>query len=323
YYKFNRLHLHLTDDQGWRIEIKSWPDLTTIGGSTSVGGGAGGYYSQKEFKEIVDYAHNRNIIIVPEIDLPGHTNAALASYPELNCGGQPPDLYTGMEVGFSSLYIDKDITYEFITNVMDELAAITTGPYIHVGGDEVREVSPDDYQKFISKVQNIVRKAGKQMLGWQEILYCKDLRTDTIVQYWNPLLVDFVFPPGIKIIVSPGNRVYLDMKYGADCPLGLVWAGYVSVKDAYDWDPTSELQGFLEEDILGVEAPLWSETLETIEDIEFMAFPRLPGVAEIGWSKQSGRSWDEYKERLAKHAGRWDLMDANYFKSPLVPWSID
>jgi hexosaminidase len=321
-YKLNVLHLHLTDDQGWRIEIKSWPDLTTIGSSTSVGGGAGGFYTQKEFKEIVDYARNRCVTVVPEIDLPGHTNAALASYPELNRDGQAPDLYTGMGVGFSSLRIDNDVTHRFIADVIGELAAITPGPYIHVGGDEARATSLEDYQKFICGIQDVVRGTGKQMVGWQEILHCTDLLPGTVVQFWNHLMGDLAFPPGNRIVVSPANRVYLDMKYNEDCPLGLDWAGYLGVKDAYDWDPTTELQDVPEGQILGVEAPLWSETLETLADVEFMALPRLPGVAEIGWSKRKGRSWDEYKERLARHAVRWDLMGVNYYKSPSVPWLI-
>ena len=133
-YKINHLHLHLADDQGWRIEIKSWPKLTEIGGSTEVGGGEGGFYTQEAYEEIVKYAAERYITIVPEIDMPGHTNAALASYPELNCSGVAPELYTGTRVGFSTLCIDKEITYEFIDDLVRELAALSPGPYIHIGG---------------------------------------------------------------------------------------------------------------------------------------------------------------------------------------------
>src|SRR5262249_42523704 len=138
YYKLNRLHLHLSDDQGWRIWIDSWPNLATHGGSTEVGGGAGGYYTQDDYREIVAYAQRQYIMVVPEIDLPGHTNAALASYPELNCDGVAPALYTGIEVGFSSVCIDKPLTYTFIDDVMRELAELTPGPYLHIGGDEAR-----------------------------------------------------------------------------------------------------------------------------------------------------------------------------------------
>jgi len=127
--------------------------------------------------------------------------------------------------------------------------------------------------------------------------------------------------PGTKIIMSPASKVYLDMKYDASTPLGLAWAGTVNVKEAYDWDPSSQLGKIPEDDILGVEAPLWSETIVTIHDIEFLAFPRLIGAAEIGWSPKTHRDWDDYRVRLAKH-GEWlSTMGVNFYRSPLVPWS--
>jgi len=142
-YKVNYLHLHLADDQGWRIQIKSWPNLAIHGGSTEVGGGPGGYYTQREYKDLVKYAASRHITIVPEIDMPGHTNAALSSYAELNCNGIAPPLYTGTDVGFSSLCVNKEITYQFLDDVIRELARMTPGPYIHIGGDEAhRPVRP-------------------------------------------------------------------------------------------------------------------------------------------------------------------------------------
>lgn len=136
-YKMNVLHLHLTDDQGWRIEIKSWPKLTDVGSLTQVGGGKGGFYTQKEYREIVQYAKDRYIAVVPEIEMPGHINAALVAYPELNGNAKPATPYTGRQVGFSCLAIDMDITYEFINDVIREVAAMTPGEYIHIGGDEV------------------------------------------------------------------------------------------------------------------------------------------------------------------------------------------
>src|SRR5690606_12422183 len=136
FYKINTFHLHLSDDQGWRIEIKSWPNLTIHGGSTQVRGGKGGFYTQEQYSDIVKFAAVRYITIVPEIDMPGHTNAALSSYPELNCDGKAPDLYTGTEVGFSSLCTKKEITYTFIDDVVREISALTPGPFFHIGGDE-------------------------------------------------------------------------------------------------------------------------------------------------------------------------------------------
>ena len=168
-YKMNTLHLHLADDQGWRIEIKAWPKLTTIGGSTAVGGGSGGFYTQEDYEELIAYAAERYITIIPEIDMPGHTNAALASYPELNCDGVAPDLYTGMKVGFSSLCVDKELTYTFLDDVIGELAAMTPGEYIHIGGDESHATPKEDYIKFLNKAQAIVRKHGKKVMGWEDI----------------------------------------------------------------------------------------------------------------------------------------------------------
>jgi hexosaminidase len=170
-YKMNRLHLHLADDQGWRLEIASWPNLTTHGGSTEVGGGPGGYYTRADYADIVEYARRRFITIVPEIDMPGHTNAALASYAELNCDGVAPPLYTGTNVGFSTLCVDKDVTYRFIDDVVRELATLTPGDYIHIGGDEVERLSEAEYAAFIERAQAIVLRHGKQVIGWDEIAH--------------------------------------------------------------------------------------------------------------------------------------------------------
>jgi len=159
-YKMNVLHLHLSDDQGWRIEIKSWPKLTEFGGKTEVGGGIGGFYTQEEYKDIVKYAQDRFITIIPEIDMPGHTNAALASYPELNVPGKKAELYTGVEVGFSTLDTHKELTYKFVNDVFRELAAITPGPYIHIGGDESHSTPIEDYIPFVNRVQDIVISPG-------------------------------------------------------------------------------------------------------------------------------------------------------------------
>ncbi len=248
-YKLNRLHLHLSDDQGWRIAIHSWPNLATYGGSTAVGGANGGYYTQQEYAEITAYAQSCYITIVPEIDLPGHTNAALASYPELNCDGIAPPLYTGMEVGFSSLCTSKEITYEFATDVIRELASITPGPYIHVGGDEAHATSEADYRTFMQRLQNIVQTQDKQMIGWTEVARIA-LSPTTIVQYWNTeptasasIARSLAEQKSCHVIMSPASKAYLDMQYEHNPmnPRGLNWAGYVEVKDAYEWDPASIL----------------------------------------------------------------------------------
>ncbi len=319
YYKINYFHIHLTDDQGWRIEIKSWPKLTEIGGSTQVGGGPGGYYTQDEYAQIVAYAQNRYITVVPEIDMPGHTNAALASYPELNCNDTAPSPYTGTSVGFSSLCIEKDITYAFIDDVIREIAALTPGPYIHIGGDEAKATKTDEYIRFIERVQKIVQANGKQIVGWDEITEAEVL-PGSLVHHWNLDPSKNTTPPGTKIIMSIASKAYMDMKYDPSTPLGADWAGFISVKDGYDWDPATVRKGISETDILGVEAPLWSETLATIDEIEYMTFPRLLGYAEIGWSPAAGRSWDEYRVRLGAQGPRLTLMGVDFYPSPEVPW---
>jgi hexosaminidase len=317
-YKLNRLHLHLTDDQGWRIEIKSWPQLTEIGGSTQVGGGKGGYYTQEQYKEIVDYARSRYVTVVPEIDTPGHTNAALASYAELNSSEEAPALYTETQVGFSTLWINSEITYKFLEDVIGELAVLTPTPYIHIGGDEARSTPEEGYKKFIKRMQEIVVSHGKTAIGWNEIGEA-ELLPGTIVQQWVGAGYQGAKTQGAKIILSPANKVYLDMKYDASTPLGLDWAGLVSVKDSYNWEPGSYIEGLEESDILGIEAPLWAETVETMKDIEYMAFPRLVGVAELAWSPK-GQNWEEYRQRLATHGQRMEAMGINFFKSPDVDW---
>ena len=320
-YKMNVLHLHLTDDQGWRIEIKTWPRLTEIGGSTQVGGGKGGFFTQQQYMEIVQYAMRRYITIVPEIDMPGHTNAALASYAELNADGKARELYTGTRVGFSSLATDKEITYQFIDDVIRELAALTPGEYIHIGGDESNATKKEDYVKFVERVQKIVQSHGKKVMGWADIAAAKLDRT-TVAQFWQPKPTNALkaVEQNVKILMSPATRAYMDMKYDSISPLGLNWAGYLEVDRAYDWTLAGKVEGINKEDIIGIEAPLWAETIETIDDIEYLIFPRLLGYAELGWSPDENNSWDEYKVRLGKQKTRFEIMDINYYQSKLVPW---
>lgn len=319
-YKMNVLHLHLSDDQGWRIEIKSWPELTKIGGSTEVGGGKGGYYTQEQFKELVRYAANRYITIVPEIDMPGHIHAALASYAILNCDNKKKKLFTGRDVGFSTLCTHKKITYRFINDVVREIAAMSPGPWIHIGGDESHATPKKDYLPFIEKAQEIVAAHNKKVIGWDEIAQTP-LKPGTMVQFWaNAKNVQMAIKKGAKVILSPGRRTYLDMKYDTATKLGLHWAGYVNVKRAYNWNPSTLIPGVTKKDIAGVEAPLWTETITSLKDIEYMAFPRLIGDAEIGWTSKNLRSWNNYRLRLGKQAPRLDALHVHFYRSKLVPW---
>lgn len=320
YYKMNALHMHLSDDQGWRIEIKSWPNLTAHGGKTEVGGGEGGYYSQEQYADIVKYAQDRYITIVPEIDMPGHTNAALASYPELNCNGKAPELYTGTEVGFSSLCTNKEITYKFIDDVIRELAALTPGEYIHIGGDESLATKIEDYIPFINRVQDMVEAHGKKVFGWDEIALAT-LKPNTIVQYWSKAEnAKKGIAQGAKVLMSPAKYAYLDMKYDSTSTYGLHWAAYIEVDRGYNWDPAALEPEIKKENIYGIEAPLWAETVSNRQEAEYLIFPRLLGYAEIGWTPVEQRNWDNYKVRLADHGERMKAQNINFYPSKLVPW---
>jgi hexosaminidase len=321
YYKMNVLHLHLSDDQGWRIEIKSWPNLTNHGGSTQVGGGKGGFYTQEQYSEIIKYANDRYITIIPEIDMPGHTNAALASYAELNCDGKARELYTGTKVGFSTFCTGSEVTYKFIDDVIKELASLTPGPYIHIGGDESHVTAREDYISFVNRVQEIVTARGKKVIGWDEISLAT-LKPNSVAQCWSNVKNSVAaVKQGAKILMSPARKAYLDIKYDKSTKLGLNWAGYIEVDVGYNWDPATFAPGIGKENIIGIEAPLWSETVTTIDEIEYMVFPRLPGYAEIGWTPSASRNWEEYRERLGKHGERFKAMDIDFYPSTLVPWS--
>jgi hexosaminidase len=329
-YKMNKLHLHLSDDQGWRIAIDSWPRLATYGGQTEVGGGPGGHYTKSDYREIVRYAASRYLEVVPEIDLPGHTNAALASYAELNCDGVAPPLYTGTQVGFSSLCVPKAVTYDFVDDVVRELAELTPGKYFHIGGDEAHSTSHEDYVAFMDKAQAVVGKYGKTVIGWHQLTGATPAK-GAIAQYWGydrtgaaeREQVARAAANGTKLVLSPADRSYLDMKYDKDTKLGLAWAGYVSVQRSYDWNPAAYLDGVPQESVLGVEAPLWSETLTDSDEIEQMAFPRLPGVAELGWSPAATHDWDAYRVRLGAQGPRLSALGVNYYQAPQVPWATE
>jgi hexosaminidase len=319
-FKLNTLHLHLSDDQGWRIEIKSWPKLTEIGGSTEVGGGKGGFYTQEQYRDIVNYAAERYITIIPEIDMPGHTNAALASYPELNCDGKARDLYTGIEVGFSTLCTDSELTYQFIDDLVRELSELTPGPYIHIGGDESHATPLEDYIPFVERTQQIVKKYGKEVIGWDEIANAA-LVENAVVQYWaeaeNAILG---IKQGAKVLMSPATKTYLDMQYDSTTQLGLHWAAYIEVDEAYNWDPATIEPEITQEHIIGVESPLWTETITNIDELEYMVFPRLLCHAEIGWTKAEDRNWTDFQNRLGLFCKRLEAMEIDYYQSDKIPW---
>ncbi len=317
YYKINVFHIHLTDDQGWRIEIKSWPRLTEVGSLTGVGGGPGGFYTQEEYKEIVDYAAERHIMVIPEVDMPGHTNSASLAYNFLNGNGKEIEQVTSMAVGYSTFDTRKDTVYQFIDDVVREISALSPGPYFHIGGDESLVTKEEDYIYFVDRVEKIVELYDKRLIGWDEVATA-NLSSNSVAQVWNSEEnKELAFQKDMKVILSPAKKAYLDMKYDTDSKFGLRWAGYIPVDTAYLWSPES--YGSID-DVLGVEAPLWGETIRTIDELEYLAFPRVIGYAELGWTTQENRSWNSYKKRLAHHGQFLRRNNVSYYPSEKIDW---
>ncbi|WP_154795433.1 family 20 glycosylhydrolase [Occultella kanbiaonis] len=321
-YKLNVLHLHLTDDQGWRFESASRPELTEQSSATAVGGAPGGHLSAADLAGLTEYAAQRGIEVVGEIDLPGHTNAALHAVPELNAGGAATEVYTGTDVGFSQLTLALPATTGFLTDVIGDLAALTPGPYLHIGGDEVHTMEAAEYVEFIEAAAALTAAAGKTPIVWGEGA-AADLPEGTLVQLWDtnsdPAPIAAAAQRGVGVILSPAKHVYLDMKYHDDYPLGLDWAGTVGVRDSYDWDPEQYLPGVDPAAIVGVEAALWTETIVTEADLFTMLLPRLAAVAEVAWSAQSDRDWETFAPRLAAHEPFWGAAGYPHEANVLAP----
>lgn len=346
--KLNHLHLHLSDDQGWRIQIDSWPLLTELSSSTSAGGDPGGFYTKDDYREIVAHAGSRHMIVIPEIDLPGHTHAIGVAYPELVEApalnddliaesarlGQPlpvaGESYLGWGVGHSSVRIHDERTDDFVRDVVRELAELTAGPYLHIGGDESLSTPQADFDHFAERATAIVVEAGKVPVAWHEMGSAANIAEGTVGQYWGKTTPEgthaeeaarFVGRGG-ALILSPSNTAYLDMKYDADYPLGLTWAAIIDVRTAYEWEPTAVLD-VPDAAILGVEAPLWSETTRTYADVESLVFPRAAAQAEIAWSPKAApeRTWESFRERLGAMAPLWKAEGISFHPTDEIPWS--
>lgn len=322
-YKLNVLHVHLTDDQGWRIDLPSRPELVERSSGTAVDGDPGGYYTAADWASLVGHAASRGVVVVPEIDVPGHVNAALHAVPALNSSGVAAEEYTGVDVGFSGLRADLPATAPFLADVFGDVAAMTPGEYVHIGGDEADQAGPDEYARLVQAAAGAVRAAGKGVVAWQEAATAP-LEPGTVVQYWreldDPRPVVAAAEAGSLVLMSPASRVYLDMKYTADYPLGQDWAGLVELRDAYDWDPAAYLPGLDPDAVIGVEAAVWTETLRDLDDVTRMLLPRLAAVAEVAWS--SSADWDGFRERVAPHAAAWDRAGLAWHRSPQVEWHL-
>ncbi|MEV5043021.1 family 20 glycosylhydrolase [Microbacterium sp. LMI1x-1-1.1] len=341
--KLNVLHLHLSDDQGWRLELRSRPELTERASTTAVDGAPGGFYTQDEYREIVAYAASRHMTVVPEFDMPGHTHAVALAYPEIAeapvtdvitegaipVEGEP---YTGTAVGFSSLRVHDEATYAFVRDVFAELAGLTPGPWLHFGGDESHGTTPEDFANFVTRASAVIADLGKTPIAWHEAGAVAGLAPGTIGQYWGFATPTDAAPQharafaerGGRVILSPADAIYLDMKPTDDAPLGLTWAnGATSLERSYSWEPTAVVDGLVEDAILGVEAPLWTETVASLADIDALAFPRIAAAAEIAWSAATGpeRTWDSFRARVGGLGPLWTSLGIRFPALAEVPWT--
>jgi hexosaminidase len=363
-YKFNTLHLHLTDDQGWRLSVDARPELTRTGASTQSGWrpGTGGpwFYTKDQYAEIVDYAADRFIDVVPEVDGPGHTTAAKASLPEVNCDGRAPAPYSGFDVGLPPVCLlphGRPAVQDYLEDVLTEASEQSSGDIVHIGGDEVPSITTEQMDWYVRTAGSVVTGQGKRVMGWHQIGE-GTLPPGSLLQWWadggdqasigtsneteGVRHLRAGLAQGAQVIASPADRAYLDMKYDASNPYGLRWAGLVNLRKAYEWDPlsvTSSPDGSVrlvgEEQVAGVEAALWadrayrgSSSLPTSLDqfvppsvyADFMTFPRLPAIAEVGWSAAEGKSYGDFERRVIAHGERWDAAGIGYYRAPDVPW---
>jgi len=326
-YKMSVLHLHLTDDQGWRLELPSRPLLTEISGKGEIGDGVGGFYTLDEFRRLQEYAAERYVQVVPEFDMPGHTNAATHAYGELVPGGQPTDRFGGEEVGFSKLSFDLPGTEPFLRDVFGDIAAATLGEYVHIGGDEVFTLGAEEYSRFVLLAHEVVTAAGKKVVGWQEIAEA-DLPAGTVVQYWEvrkdqePLRR--AVAGGSRLLLSPADRAYLDMKYDAADATGQDWGGSmppIELRDAYEWEPDDAVQGVGPDAVIGVEAAIWSERILDEDTLFLRLLPRLAATAEVGWTSADARSWGDFSARVPHESDGWRARGLTFHASPGVDWA--
>ncbi|MFB9164549.1 family 20 glycosylhydrolase [Arthrobacter psychrochitiniphilus] len=353
-YKISTLHMHLADDQGWRIEITNegkvagddidYNQLTEIsgkGGMTQFNRtymdllGNTGFYTQAEYKDLVAYAADRHIEIIPEIDVPGHTSAILHAIPQLNTAGTKPNVDewgvvpedgTG-NVGTSTLDVAAPQTWTFLEHVFGQIAEMTTSEYIHIGGDESHVTGHDNYVEFITKAVKLIHDLDKKPIGWNEVAI-GGLEAGDGIQYWTGGTADTlraIKDKGAKLMVSNGSTAYLDMKYNAKTPIGLTWAGMGDFPKYYDWNPAAVVKdgttNLPDSAILGVEAPQWSETIRGGKQTEFMVFPRVISFAEVGWTPQAKRNVNDFKVRMASMGSRLLAADTNFYDGNQAKWT--
>jgi hexosaminidase len=357
-YKINTFHLHLSDDQGFRIVINGFPNLTSIGGAGSVGTDGrtmdpGGYWTQAQYRSVVAYAAARFINVVPEVDTPGHNNAIImseyndTSNPRLvnphsiNCSvNDPPQWnYTG-DVGYSALCPESRDTWAILTSIISQLSSMASSQYYDIGGDEVPSsvLTQDRYASLVNTEGAIVNGLGKTVMGWAEIAgEGTTLPTGTVAEYWNPAsgtdsdtaTAHEAVAKGMKLVMAPANHAYVDQKYAPGVPknIGLSWACNhgCDVDQFYNWDPDTYVAGIPAGSVIGVEAAQWGETTRTLNNVELLTFPRLLAIAELGWSPAVDReagspAYQDFLTRLGAQGPRLTASHTKFYASPEVPW---
>ncbi len=346
-YKFDTFHWHLTEDQGWRIEIEKYPRLTTVGAcrdSSMVGPYADqtfddarycGFYTQEEVKEIVAYAEERFVTVLPEIEMPGHSRAALAAYPELGCTDAMGDSsYTVATLWgiHEEIYCPKEETFAFLEDVLTEVMALFPSEYIHIGGDEApkkhweeseaaqavieREGLADEHELqsyFIRRIEEFLNANGRKLIGWDEILE-GGLAPEATVMSWRGTRGGIAAAQqGHDAIMTPNADLYFDHYQGDPEEEPVAIGGMTTLEEVYAYEPVPDtLTAEEAEHILGAQGNVWTEYMNSPEKVEYMAFPRMLALSEVVWSPKEARAWASFTERLPAHLRRLDALDVNY-----------
>jgi hexosaminidase len=352
YHKMNTFHWHLTEDQGWRIEIKKYPGLTEIGAyrNRTLDGRYtspdkrkwnntrhGGFYTQDDVKEVLAYAQKRFITVIPEIELPGHATAALASYPELSCTGGPFEV-EGLWGVFNDIYCPKEKTFQFLENVLSEVADLFPSSYIHIGGDEAPKVRwqncahcqalikkeglKDEHELqsyFIKRIEKFLASKGKSIIGWDEILEGGLAPNATVMSWRGDAGGIEAAKQHHDVIMTPNSHAYLDYYQADPLTQPLAIGGFLPLWKVYSYNPTpSVLTPDEARHILGFQGNLWTEYISTASQAEYMAFPRGAAIAEVAWSPDERKNYPDFKARVIRQFKRYDGIGWNCCKAVLT-----
>ena len=349
-HKLNTFHWHLTEDQGWRIEIKKYPKLTEVGAwrkETLIGHNRdkphkfdgirhGGFYTQEQAREIVQYAKDRFIAVVPEIEMPGHAKAAIASYPELGVTGKPVEVATHWGV-FPDIFNVEESTFSFLEDVLTEVMDIFPSEYIHIGGDEaikdqwkasdriqmrIKELGLKDEHElqsyFVTRMEKFINARGRKMIGWDEILEGGLAPNATVMSWQGEEGGIAAAQANHDVIMTPIQSLYFWWYQGDKKTEPLAAGGFISLEKVFRYDPLpSVLTPEQGKRVLGAQACAWAEYMESPAKVEYMVFPRISALAEIVWSPREGKDWNDFKSRMTKQFKRYDQRKINYAKVSL------